>query len=448
MTRLTRTWKTHWQRYFAAAHLPERRRVAARALMYAFTICAVLMCFVGVFNIVYFGVEGRELKIASHLGSSLILGVIVELTRRGRGVEGTWVFGVATWAMVIQRIVMVGELNAMLCTLLVPIVVFSFMHARRSILVYITSSALIFPALGYWLHLEHVPGSTPYGYTFSSAIFSVIILLLDVVAVTWIVMKIERDTLNTLSQSTHLMEQAQQEAIERSVEAERARQEVQMTQRAKARYLANMSHELRTPLSTIISYSELLDESLEDCSDAPEQSRRDVGLIKGTGEHLLRRINDILDLSRLEAGKMPVQEDTITLKSLFEQADQFAQARAASDQGNRLKVSWPAPHIIEGIEVICDELLTVKLLGHLLLHLKEDGPISVFVKRREGVCELIFKLRFWTIPPAPGDLQHINTSHLHLLLYRELLDTLHLPFHEPEDTTAGARPWSITLNAI
>src|SRR5262249_24907257 len=84
--------------------------------------------------------------------------------------------------------------------------------------------------------------------------------------------------------------------------AEEARNAAEIANQARSQFLASMSHELRTPLNAIIGYSEMLQEEAEDLGQ--QTLKPDLEKIHGAGQHLLGLINDILDLSKIEAGKM------------------------------------------------------------------------------------------------------------------------------------------------
>ena len=97
-----------------------------------------------------------------------------------------------------------------------------------------------------------------------------------------------------------------------------ARDAAEGANRAKSAFLANMSHELRTPLSAVIGYTELLEEDAEDGGDTAVLS--DLAKIKANAKHLLGLINDILDLSKVEANKMELIVEEIDLPSFLRDA--------------------------------------------------------------------------------------------------------------------------------
>ena len=103
--------------------------------------------------------------------------------------------------------------------------------------------------------------------------------------------------------------------------------ELEEASRMKSEFLANMSHELRTPLNAIIGFSELLKDGL--IGDLSEQQRGFIGDIFSSGTHLLSLINDILDLSKVEAGKMELDLEPVPISSLFTNSLSIIREKAA-----------------------------------------------------------------------------------------------------------------------
>ncbi len=137
---------------------------------------------------------------------------------------------------------------------------------------------------------------------------------------------------NIVSSQSEL-EQEVQRHQQTAQELSEATEQAQQAMRAKSEFLSNMSHELRTPLNAIIGYSEILIEET-----APDdQQLADLQAINGAGQSLLRMINELLDLSKLEAGKMELHLESFALRGFV---DQIAREwlKPVADSGNEFRV--------------------------------------------------------------------------------------------------------------
>jgi PAS domain S-box-containing protein len=117
-----------------------------------------------------------------------------------------------------------------------------------------------------------------------------------------------------------------------------ARDIAEHANQTKSDFLANMSHELRTPLNAIIGYAQILQEDMEDAGQ--EQSLPDLKRIETAGKHLLGLINDILDLSKIEAGRMEVYIEPVGLDRLMDELKSMA-GPLATPRGNTLEFVLP-----------------------------------------------------------------------------------------------------------
>ena len=107
-------------------------------------------------------------------------------------------------------------------------------------------------------------------------------------------------------------EQARNVAEQAKNTAEQAKNTAEQANQAKSIFLANMSHELRTPLNSILGFSNLLRESRR----IPEEERRDLDLVNRSGEHLLTLINDVLDIAKIDAGRIAIENAPVDLSDV------------------------------------------------------------------------------------------------------------------------------------
>jgi signal transduction histidine kinase len=149
------------------------------------------------------------------------------------------------------------------------------------------------------------------------------------------------------------------EIEKRDEQLKEATAQAQAANSAKSAFLANMSHELRTPLNAIIGYSEMLQ---EDCEDFDAQDMiPDLKKINSAGKHLLQLINDILDLSKIEAGKMELYLEPFDARNLIEEVDSMVQT-LVSKNANKLEVT-----IGEGVGQMTADVTKVRQLMFNLL---------------------------------------------------------------------------------
>jgi len=159
-------------------------------------------------------------------------------------------------------------------------------------------------------------------------------------------------------------------------------QQVKKSSAAKDVFFANMSHELRTPLNAIIGYSELLLESVEDSSNT--MHIEDLGRIRHSGKHLLSLVNDILDLSKIEAGKMDLVPEQFDLCELVVSVLNELQPLAKNNH-NELIFCPHQPPVYLFSDVMRVRQILLNLMGNAC-KFTDQGTISVTVIQQTNVC--------------------------------------------------------------
>ncbi|MGD9623788.1 MAG: response regulator [Arcobacter sp.] len=171
--------------------------------------------------------------------------------------------------------------------------------------------------------------------------------------------EIFKDNTQKLLTSEHQIKQAMQEAT--------------TANKAKSVFLARMSHELRTPLNAILGFANILQKS----QNINKQEKENLNIIKRSGEHLLNIINEILELSKIEAGKMELTPKSFNLFDLIKEIDDIFSFRCESINLNFEIKTNNLPKYIKADEQRLRQIL-INLLGNSLKFTKE-GFISLYV---------------------------------------------------------------------
>ncbi|MCS7033299.1 MAG: ATP-binding protein, partial [Phycisphaerae bacterium] len=164
----------------------------------------------------------------------------------------------------------------------------------------------------------------------------------------------------------------QRKAAEQQVQ--RAKEAADQANAAKSAFLANMSHEIRTPMTAILGYTEVL----QDPRQTDEQRRRCVQIIRRNGEHLLAIINDILDLSKIEANKLTVERLPVDLPQFIGELQALVRQRA-QDKGLQFKVVFdgPTPQTVNTDPLRLKQVL-INLLGNAV-KFTQKGSVTLRV---------------------------------------------------------------------
>ena len=204
-----------------------------------------------------------------------------------------------------------------------------------------------------------------------------------------------------------------------------ARDAAEAANRAKSEFLANMSHELRTPLNAILGFSELLAQDPKLTAD----QRENLAIINRSGEHLLGLINDVLDMAKIEAGRVTLQEQNFDLYRLLDDVGEIFRLRAQAKQLQLLITHDPAtPRFVCADESKLRQVL-INLLGNAL-KFTAAGSVALSVQVA-GVTAAVCHLAFAVQDTGPG-------------IQPDGMTTIFEPFVQGKaaPTWKGARGWA------
>ncbi|MGE0612673.1 MAG: ATP-binding protein [Hyphomicrobiales bacterium] len=187
-------------------------------------------------------------------------------------------------------------------------------------------------------------------------------------------------------------------------ELTRARDEAESANRAKTQFLANVSHELRTPLNAIIGFSEILNKELFGSLGA-DRYREYAGLINESGSHLLTVVNEILDMSKIEAGKFEIVTEPFAVPSLLKPVCDLMRHMA---EKKSIRLQWSMdedlPELVADKRA-CKQML-INLLSNAVKFTEENGNVRL-TARRDGEW-IVFAVADDGIGIAKRDLANIG----------------------------------------
>lgn len=198
-----------------------------------------------------------------------------------------------------------------------------------------------------------------------------------------ILVKLEQQNHELDAQKNELTAQAD-ELMQQNAELDVQRNQLAEASKLKTTFLSNMSHELRTPLNSIIALSGVLTRRLG--SQIPEEELSYLEIVERNGKHLLSLINDILDISRIEAGREEVELTTFGLSALMGDILQMLEPLAAQ-KGIRLE--WRAPKT--DVRFVNDERKCRHILQNIIgnaVKFTETGSVSVAATARENAVQI------------------------------------------------------------
>jgi PAS domain S-box-containing protein len=209
--------------------------------------------------------------------------------------------------------------------------------------------------------------------------------------------------------------------------------ELEEASRMKSEFLANMSHELRTPLNAIMGFSEVLRDGM--LGEMTEQQRVFIGNIFGSGQHLLALINDILDLSKVEAGKMTLDLDPVAVSSLLTNGLSIIREKATL---RRIRLGMEATEDLGTILVDPRKVkqIVYNLLSNAVKFTAEAGQVTLKTSRvpRAAVgCTSGSWLGYRSFPLAENDFLEflqISVTDTGIGISGEALEHLFKPFSQ------------------
>jgi signal transduction histidine kinase/ligand-binding sensor domain-containing protein/CheY-like chemotaxis protein len=206
-----------------------------------------------------------------------------------------------------------------------------------------------------------------------------------------------RDLEREVARQTSALQQRTQELQASEEQLRQAKDAAESANRAKSAFLANMSHELRSPLNVMLGFAQVMSRDAQ----LPQEAHKNLEIILHSGEHLLALINQVLDLSKVEAGRMTLDEVNFDLYRLLEDIEEMFILKA-QDKHLELLFDRPAdlPRYLRADAVKLRQIL-INLIGNAL-KFTASGGVAVRVRGLNAPQDAALQLRFEVEDTGPG----------------------------------------------
>jgi len=220
-------------------------------------------------------------------------------------------------------------------------------------------------------------------YRLISALFLLLIIISIAYKIISNLARTNRSIVKILESFTKELETKVEERtsqLEESIfKTETALAQAQNANQAKSRFLANMSHELRTPLNAILGFTQLMTRD----TSIGEEPQENLKIINRSGEHLLKLINDILEMSKIEVGQIVINESQFDLHLMLKSIEEMLRLKAYAENLNlSFEIASDVPRIVETDEGKLRQII-INLLGNAL-KFTEAGSIVLRVKKESN----------------------------------------------------------------
>jgi len=176
------------------------------------------------------------------------------------------------------------------------------------------------------------------------------------------------------------------ETLRLTEELQKRAEELRELDRLKSAFLANMSHELRTPLNSILGFTDVMLEGLD--GPLTEFMDNDLRLVQKNGQHLLHLINDVLDMAKIESGRMNLHPEKFTVHSVLDEVNSIT-STLASEKNVSLFIDETSD---QEVEIFADNTRLRQVIINLVnnaIKFTENGKISMNVEKKDGATVLI-----------------------------------------------------------